>query len=68
MGLSGETKEQTAETVLNGERQKQAQAVAGAGQTAEAAKEILWQRQPICTEKPPLWCYQYTAGYNTYRD
>lgn len=47
MGASGETKEQTAKTARKGERPKQAQTVAGAGQTAKATKEILLQRQPI---------------------
>ncbi|MGYP000000611116 len=41
MGASGETKEQTAKTARKGERPKQAQTVAGAGQTAKATKEIL---------------------------
>jgi len=44
--------------------QKQAQTVAGAGQTADAQKEILWQRQPIGTEndaagQPALRSYIY---------
>ena len=41
MGAPDKTKKQTADAARKGERQKQAQTVAGARQTAEATKEIL---------------------------
>jgi len=41
MGATSETKEQTAEAARKGERPKQAQTVAGAGQIAEITQEIL---------------------------
>jgi len=52
-----------AEAARKRARQKQAQTVAGATPATETTKEILRPRQPLGTEKPPLWSDPYTAAY-----